>query len=56
MSDKLYEPCSFGTLKCPNRLVMAPMTRYKSPGGVPGPGHQQGQQYDLSDSLHVSDS
>ncbi|MDP6406854.1 MAG: NADH:flavin oxidoreductase [Alphaproteobacteria bacterium] len=35
MSDLLFEPCSFGPLTIPNRLVMAPMTRYMSPGGVP---------------------
>jgi 2,4-dienoyl-CoA reductase-like NADH-dependent reductase (Old Yellow Enzyme family) len=32
----LFTPCSIGTLDLPNRLVMAPMTRSQSPGGVPG--------------------
>lgn len=32
----LFKPFSLNSLKLPNRLVMAPMTRYFSPGGVPG--------------------
>ena len=32
----LFDPFSLGTLKVPNRIVMAPMTRSFSPGGVPG--------------------
>ena len=32
----LFEPAQIGTLKLPNRIVMAPMTRSFSPGGVPG--------------------
>ena len=35
-SDILFEPVDFGNLKLPNRIVMAPMTRSFSPGGVPG--------------------
>ena len=34
--NKLFEAMSIGTLKLPNRVVMAPMTRSFSPGGVPG--------------------
>ena len=34
--EKLFSPVSLGGLKLPNRVVMAPMTRYMSPGGVPG--------------------
>ena len=33
--DCLFQPFQFKSLKLPNRLVMAPMTRSFSPGGVP---------------------
>jgi len=33
----LFEPLSLGPLRLANRVVMAPMTRQRSPGGVPGP-------------------
>ncbi|MBV8683297.1 MAG: NADH:flavin oxidoreductase [Caulobacteraceae bacterium] len=33
--ETLFSPFSFKGLTLPNRLVMAPMTRSKSPGGVP---------------------
>ncbi|MFD0679540.1 MULTISPECIES: NADH:flavin oxidoreductase [unclassified Paenibacillus] len=33
----LFEPFTIGNLKVKNRIVMAPMTRAFSPGGVPGP-------------------
>ncbi|CAL2071469.1 12-oxophytodienoate reductase [Streptomyces murinus] len=32
----LFTPFELGSLRTPNRLVMAPMTRAASPGGVPG--------------------
>jgi 2,4-dienoyl-CoA reductase-like NADH-dependent reductase (Old Yellow Enzyme family) len=32
----LFEPLHAGTINLPNRIVMAPMTRNMSPGGVPG--------------------
>ncbi len=32
--NPLFEPFAFKGLKLPNRIVMAPMTRSKSPGGV----------------------
>jgi len=32
----LFEPYAFGNVTLPNRVVMAPMTRSKSPGNVPG--------------------
>ena len=35
MTD-LFTPFTLGSLKLPNRIVMAPMTRAFSPGGVPG--------------------
>lgn len=35
--DTLFTPTRLGNLDLPNRLVMAPMTRCFSPGGVPGP-------------------
>jgi 2,4-dienoyl-CoA reductase-like NADH-dependent reductase (Old Yellow Enzyme family) len=35
--DPLFQPLSVRKLALPNRIVMAPMTRSKSPGGVPGP-------------------
>lgn len=35
--DILFEPASIGSLPIKNRIVMAPMTRSRSPGGVPGP-------------------
>ncbi len=34
--DVLVRPFSLGGLTLPNRVVMAPMTREFSPGGVPG--------------------
>ena len=37
---KLFEPCRIGTLSLRNRVVMAPMTRTMSPGGIPGPGER----------------
>ncbi|HWU79206.1 MAG TPA: 12-oxophytodienoate reductase, partial [Caulobacter sp.] len=33
--DALFTPFAFKSLKLPNRVVMAPMTRSFSPGGVP---------------------
>jgi 2,4-dienoyl-CoA reductase-like NADH-dependent reductase (Old Yellow Enzyme family) len=33
----LFTPFQLGSLTLPNRIVMAPMTRSFSPGGVPGP-------------------
>ncbi len=33
----LFHPFAYGSLKLNNRLVMAPMTRSFSPGGIPGP-------------------
>lgn len=36
-TDALFEPYNFGKLQLANRIVMAPMTRAFSPGGVPGP-------------------
>jgi len=35
--DSLFKPFSLKQLKLDNRVVMAPMTRSFSPGGVPGP-------------------
>jgi len=32
----LFQPFQMGDLKLPNRIVMAPMTRSRSPGGTPG--------------------
>ena len=34
--DPLFRPFSINALRLPNRIVMAPMTRSFSPGGVPG--------------------
>ena len=34
--DALFRPFEFGGVTLPNRIVMAPMTRSKSPGNVPG--------------------
>lgn len=34
--DPLFKPFTFNGLTLPNRVVMAPMTRSKSPGAVPG--------------------
>jgi len=36
-ADALFTPFTIGRLKLANRIVMAPMTRSFSPGGVPGP-------------------
>lgn len=34
--EPLFKPFAFNGLELPNRVVMAPMTRSKSPNGVPG--------------------
>ncbi len=34
--NPLFEPVNAGALRLPNRIVMAPLTRNRSPGGVPG--------------------
>ncbi|MCC4114732.1 NADH:flavin oxidoreductase [Aromatoleum toluclasticum] len=36
-TDSLFRSFTLNGLVLPNRVVMAPMTRWKSPGGVPGP-------------------
>ena len=36
MTDALFQPFDFKGLHLPNRIVMAPMTRSFSPGGIPG--------------------
>jgi len=36
-TDALFRPFQLNELALPNRIVMAPMTRSQSPGGVPGP-------------------
>ena len=33
----LFRPFALSKLSLANRVVMAPMTRQKSPGGIPGP-------------------
>jgi N-ethylmaleimide reductase len=33
----LFDPCTAGALSLPNRIVMAPLTRNRSPGAVPSP-------------------
>lgn len=35
-TDALFTPLTIRNLTLPNRIVMSPMTRYFSPGGVPG--------------------
>ncbi|MEO0452120.1 MAG: 12-oxophytodienoate reductase, partial [Pseudomonadota bacterium] len=35
-TSPLFEPYTLRGLTIPNRIVMAPMTRSFSPGGVPG--------------------
>src|ERR1017187_10337777 len=37
MTNSLFTPFALGQLTLANRIVMAPMTRSFSPGGVPGP-------------------
>lgn len=37
MADTLYSPFQLGPHTLKNRVVMAPMTRSRSPGGTPGP-------------------
>ncbi len=36
MTSPLFSPFKLKSLDLPNRIVMAPMTRSKSPGGIPG--------------------
>jgi 2,4-dienoyl-CoA reductase-like NADH-dependent reductase (Old Yellow Enzyme family) len=36
-TEALFRPFTLGALNLRNRIVMAPMTRSKSPGGIPGP-------------------
>ena len=33
--NTLFDPCTVGAWRLPNRIVMAPLTRNRSPGGVP---------------------
>jgi N-ethylmaleimide reductase len=33
----LFDPLQMGALELPNRIVMAPLTRSRAPGGIPGP-------------------
>jgi 2,4-dienoyl-CoA reductase-like NADH-dependent reductase (Old Yellow Enzyme family) len=36
LHDALFQPVSLGTIECPNRVLMAPLTRGRSdPGSVP---------------------
>ena len=35
--NTLFDPCTVGAWRLPNRIVMAPLTRNRSPGGVPPP-------------------
>lgn len=35
-TPSLFDPVRVGALELPNRVVLAPMTRYRSHGGVPG--------------------
>ncbi|MFN5779484.1 MAG: alkene reductase, partial [Novosphingobium sp.] len=36
MHDALFQPVSLGAIQCPNRILMAPLTRGRSdPGSVP---------------------
>jgi 2,4-dienoyl-CoA reductase-like NADH-dependent reductase (Old Yellow Enzyme family) len=35
--DLLFRPLSVGSMRTANRIVMSPMTRFMSPGSVPGP-------------------
>lgn len=37
LMEALFRPFDLGDFSLPNRIVMAPMTRSHSPGGVPGP-------------------
>ena len=37
-SAALFKPCAVGAWRLPNRVVMAPLTRNRSPGGVPPAG------------------
>lgn len=37
--NPLFQPFTIKSLTVPNRIVMAPMTRWMCPGGVPGPEH-----------------
>jgi 2,4-dienoyl-CoA reductase-like NADH-dependent reductase (Old Yellow Enzyme family) len=39
MADPLFEPIMIGSLKLPNRLVMAPMSQGKAPRGILDPAH-----------------
>ena len=34
--EKLFSPFKINNLEIPNRIVMAPMTRSKSPNSIPG--------------------
>ena len=36
-TPSLFEPCTVGAWQLSNRVVMAPLTRNRSPGGVPAP-------------------
>ena len=40
-TDVLFRPLTIGSLSLPNRIVMAPMSRYFAPGGIPGPANAE---------------
>lgn len=39
MSDTMFTPLTAGAITLKNRVVMAPLTRNRAPGGLPGPLH-----------------
>ncbi len=36
MVDKLLSPVRFGAVELPNRVIMAPLTRARTPDQIPG--------------------
>jgi N-ethylmaleimide reductase len=39
MTEKLFTPLQAGDIAMKNRVVMAPLTRNRAPGDIPGPQH-----------------
>jgi len=60
--DQLLSPVKFGAVELPNRVVMAPLTRSRTPDQVPGPMQQEyyaqraGAGLIISEATNISES
>ena len=60
--DKLLSPINFGAVQLPNRVIMAPLTRSRTPDQVPGKMQQEyysqraGAGLIISEATNISES